>query len=79
MLYSGSPISCAIPPSTVIHCKSGTLPLKQGWGTFFLPRAIWIFITSFAGHTDTDRQAHGRHAGTQNPAPLPLVVAGGIV
>jgi hypothetical protein len=25
--------------------------LRQGWGTFFLPRAIWIFITSFAGHT----------------------------
>ena len=22
------------------------LPLDQGWGTFFLPRAIWIFIKS---------------------------------
>jgi hypothetical protein len=25
--------------------------VNQGRGTFFLPRAIWIFITSFAGHT----------------------------
>nr|KAF6363561.1 ribosomal RNA processing 36 [Pipistrellus kuhlii] len=26
------------------------LALNQGWGTFFLPRAICIFITSFVGH-----------------------------
>lgn len=25
--------------------------LKEGWGNSFLPRAIWIFITSFMGHT----------------------------
>ena len=26
-------------------------PLRQGWGTFFLPGAIWIFVTSFGGRT----------------------------
>lgn len=25
--------------------------LREEWGTFFLPRAIWIFTTSFPGHT----------------------------
>ena len=26
--------------------------IHQGWGTFFLPRAIWILIKSFGGHTE---------------------------
>lgn len=26
--------------------------VSQGWGTFFLPRAVWVFITHFVGHTE---------------------------
>lgn len=28
-----------------------TEAVVQGWGIFSLPRAIWIFITTFEGHT----------------------------
>lgn len=27
------------------------IPIVQGWGILFLPRAIWIFIASVTGHT----------------------------
>lgn len=25
--------------------------LEQGWGNFFLSRAIWTYVTSFEGYT----------------------------
>lgn len=44
--------SCRVLYSEVWTVKSCFLStLNQGWGTFFLPRAIWIFITSVSGHS----------------------------
>lgn len=41
---------CAIVFQTEVICQNEA-PSRAVVGNLFLPRAIWILITSFAGHT----------------------------
>lgn len=54
--------------------KQGLLPVGQGWGAFFLPRAVWILYSIARGPVYEIRALEARVRGEPQPNPRPLTV-----